>query len=510
MLKSCSRRMFLQVLGGAAAAGALPRWASATEKLPARWDEAVDVVVVGSGFAGLAAAYEARKAGATVAVLEKLAFPGGNSLINGGILAVPGSPQQRAQGIEDSPELMARDMLRAGDGLNHPDKVKALCEAAYPTYEWTVRELGVRYQEKNIKQEGGHSVPRSLFTINGKGSEIVEKELAGLKRLGVEPRCSTLMESIIIDPATRRVAGVKIRENFRFPDRNSGTVKYLAARRALVLCYGGFSADPGFRRIYDPKLTDKFDTTNLPGATGYSWRAAMAAAAHVIQADQIQILPQTSPDEKGFGIGFAWSGHVSMFGVWVDSTTGRRFVNELANRKVRSMAILEQLGKGHDCLAIGDAGTAASFAEIRPGMLKRELDRGCVFQFETLDDLARRFKVPAEALRQTIAEFNETVKTRKDPVGRPVNARMKPLGQGPWYAARMSPKIHHCMGGLYTNEKTQVYNVDGSLIPGLYAAGEATGGVHGAVRLGSCGTADALINGRIAGQQAAAQKPWMI
>lgn len=73
----------------------------------------------------------------------------------------------------------------------------------------------------------------------------------------------------------------------------------------------------------------------------------------------------------------------------------------------------------------------------------------------------------------------------------------------------MSPKIHHCMGGLYTNEKAQVYHVQGHLIPGLYAAGEATGGVHGAVRLGSCGTADALINGRIAGQQAAAQKPWM-
>lgn len=304
-------------------------------------------------------------------------------------------------------------------------------------------------------------------------------------------------------------AGGKIREGYRFPNKDSGKVKYLAAKRAVVLCYGGFSADAQFRQIYDPKLTNKFDTTNQPGATSEGWRAAMAIGAHVIQADQIQILPQTCPDEKGFGIGFAWSGHVSMFGVWVDATTGKRFVNELANRKVRSLAILERLNQGHDCLAIGDAGTAASFEEIRPGMLKRQLERGVVFEFKTLEDLAKKFNIPVEALKQTIAEANKAVDTRKDPIGRPVNAKAKKLENGPWYVARMSPKIHHCMGGLYTNEKAQVYHVQGHLIPGLYAAGEATGGVHGAVRLGSCGTADALINGRIAGKQAAAQKPWM-
>lgn len=366
----------------------------------------------------------------------------------------------------------------------------------------------MKYQDKNIKQEGGHTVPRSLFTINGSGSEIVNKELAALEKLGVKPRLRTLMEEIIVNDEGR-VVGVKIREGYRFPNKDSGKVKYLAAKRAVVLCYGGFSADAQFRQIYDPKLTNKFDTTNQPGATSEGWRAAMAIGAHVIQADQIQILPQTSPDEKGFGIGFAWSGHVSMFGVWVDATTGKRFVNELANRKVRSLAILERLNQGHDCLAIGDAGTAASFEEIRPGMLKRQLERGVVFEFKTLEDLAKKFNIPVEALKQTIAEANKAVDTKKDPIGRPVNAKAKKLENGPWYVARMSPKIHHCMGGLYTNEKAQVYHVQGHLIPGLYAAGEATGGVHGAVRLGSCGTADALINGRIAGKQAAAQKPWM-
>lgn len=503
-----SRRRLLAWSALAAAAGTFPLGAAAVTAVPEKWDEVRDVIVVGSGFAGLAAAYEAKKAGSDVLILEKMRTPGGNSIINGGIFAVPGSPEQKKLGIKDSPELMEKDMMRAGDGLNHVEKVRTLCEQALPTYHWAVDEIGVKFQSKNIKQEGGHSVPRSLFTANGSGSEIVTKELAALEKLGVKPRLRAMMESIIVDPSGR-VVGLRVREGYRFPDRNSGRVRCIAARRAVVLAYGGFAADPAFRQMYDPKLTEKFQSTNQPGATGDSWRAAMDIGAQMIQNDQIQILPQTSPDEKGFGIGFAWSGHVSMFGVWIDAVTGRRFVNELANRKVRSLAILERLSQGHDCLAIGDAGTAASFAEIRPGMLQKELQRGCVFKYDTLEDLARARKVPLDALKKTVDEMNETVKTRRDPMGRPVNAKAKPLGQGPWYVARMSPKVHHCMGGLYTNNKAQVYHVMGRLIPGLYAAGEATGGVHGAVRLGSCGTADALIYGRIAGQQAAAQKPWM-
>ena len=503
-----SRRALIGALGSAGLLSALPFGVSASTDVPKKWDEAVDVVVVGSGFAGLAAAYEAKKAGASVALLEKMPTAGGNSVINGGIFAVPGSPEQKLNGIKDSPELMAQDMMKAGDFLNHSEKVKTLCEQALPTYWWTVKELGVTYQKKNIKQEGGHSIPRSLFTGNGSGSEIVNKELVALAKLGVKPRLRSWMQEIIVNKSGR-VLGVKVRERYRFPDANSGKVKFIAAKRAVVLAFGGFAADPKFRSIYDPKLTPDLQSTNQPGATGDSWRMAMAIGAHVIQADQIQILPQTSPDEKGFGIGFAWSGHVSMYGVWVASGTGKRFVNELANRKVRSDAIFAQLAKGYECLAIGDAGTAKLFAEIRKGMLERQLERGCVFQYETLEDLAKAHKVTLDALKQTIAAYNDAITTGNDEVGRPVNKKAIPLGKGPWYVARMQPKVHHCMGGLYTNNKAQVYHVSGNLIPGLYAAGEATGGVHGAVRLGSCGTADSLIYGRIAGQEAAKTKAWM-
>ena len=156
-----SRRNWLKAAAGTTMlAGASLAAAKAVDPMPTHWDETFDVVVIGSGFAGLAAAIEARQAGASVCVLEKMRTIGGNSIINGGILGVPGSPMQQREGLEDSPELMARDMLQEGAGLNHPEKVLHLCQQALPTWEWTIKELGVEWVEERVAQEGGHSVPR--------------------------------------------------------------------------------------------------------------------------------------------------------------------------------------------------------------------------------------------------------------------------------------------------------------------------------------------------------------
>ena len=179
-----NRRTFLS---GSVAAGAVALFgteaahAAGAVKLPAKWDETADVVIVGSGFAGLAAAIEAKKAGASVVVLEKMATVGGNSIINGGILTATGCPQQKKHGIKDSPELLAHDMLVAGLYLNNPEKVKLVADNALSNYEWTVNELGVEYNPDAIGQEGGHSVPRYVFTKNGSGSGIVSKEVENWK-----------------------------------------------------------------------------------------------------------------------------------------------------------------------------------------------------------------------------------------------------------------------------------------------------------------------------------------
>lgn len=499
MTNVISRRHFI---AGAAAGAATLAAGAAHAAVPASWDETVDVIVVGSGFAGLMAGYMAKKAGADVLIIEKMPTTGGNSVINGGIMGVPGTEMQKKLGIEDSPERMAEDMLKAGLHMNHPDKVKALTESAYGAYRLLVDELGVEFRDDYMPHEGGHSVARSLLTINGSGSEIIRKQLAALEKLGVKPRTRTIMDEIVLDDKGTAV-GLKVREGYRFGSENSGKAKTIRAKKGIVLAYGGFGADPVYRQLFDPKLTPDFQTTNHPGATGEAWRAAARIGAQMIQNDWIQCLPYTSPDEKGFGLAWAWSGHVQALGFWIDAATGKRFVNELADRKIRSDAIFVCLAKGHQCLAVGDKKAAESFEVKRPGMLERQLKAKVVFKYDTLEELAKANGVPLDALKATVDEVNKSIETGKDPWRPVVEPNLKPQTEGPWYISRLSPKVHHTMGGIYTTSKAEVVNVDGKVIPGLYAAGEATGGVHGAVRLGSNATTDCIVNGRIAGMEVA-------
>ena len=509
MSNQLSRRSLLKTSGALSLGAVLTTAAQAKSDVPAGWDETVDVIVVGSGFAGLAAAIEAKTAGADVVLLEKMPTCGGNSIINGGIMGVPRSPAQLNEGLTDSPEQMMEDMLREGQNLADPEKVKHLCEEALSTYEWTVKELGVEWYTDQLKTEGGHSVPRCALTKNGSGSGIVKKELDKLEALGVKPRTRVFMEKIIRGE-DGRVQGLMVREGYRFPNADSGKVKYIRARKGVVLCYGGFGADVKYRMRHDPRLNENYQTTNQPGATGEAWREVARIGATLIQEDWIQCGPWTSPDEKGFGIGWAWSAHVAMAGMWLDASTGRRFVNEEANRKVRADAIIALRAKGHQCISIGDAGCKASYDQVRPGMMVRQLERGVVKQFATLEEVAKAYDIPLDALKESVEKNNRWIKEGKDAeFGRYINKRMVPLGTGPWYVARLAPKVHHTMGGLRTTIKAEVLdNMTDLPIPGLYAAGEATGGIHGAVRLGSCATTDCLVYGRRAGQEAAKLKNW--
>ena len=499
-----SRRHLIQgsLVGAAALAGSAT---FAADPKTQKWDETVDVIVIGSGFAGLAAAIEAKKAGANVIVLEKMATFGGNSIINGGILTATGCPQQKLHKIEDSVDLLEKDILTAGNYMNYSEKVRYLAEHALSNYEWTVKELGVQYLPDAIGQEGGHSVPRYVTTTNGSGSGIVTKELDKCKELGIPLRNRVFVEHII--RGENGVEGVQVREGYRFPKAESGKVKFIRATKGVILCYGGFSADVKFRMFQDPKLNGTLDTTNQPGATSELWRETSAIGALQVQNDWIQCGPWGCPREKGMGIGWQFNQTAAAeYGLWVNAD-GKRFVNELANRKVRADAIMVEQAKGLKCFAICNEPNVQPLKKQRPGFLEKMLERKIVEKYDTLEALAKGAGIKAEALAKQVEAFNGVVKAKSDPEwSRYINNDQVPLVEGPWYVCELQPKVHHCMGGLVTDNECRVLDVRTyEPIAGLYAAGEATGGVHGAVRLGSVAILDCLVFGRLAGQKAAAR-----
>jgi flavocytochrome c len=512
-VKTVTRRNFLKTAGATAAfagfAGSgltLAPWTAEAAAIPKKWDETYDVVVIGSGFAGLAAAYEAKKAGASVIVLEKMRTPGGNSIINGGVVSAAGSPMEEKEGVQDSPELLLKDMLTAGLNLNHVELAKMVAYKSNETVQWTMNELGVKYKDK-LSQEGGHSVPRMYSTHNQSGSAIVTQQLSKLKELGVVPKTQSYLTQIYRD-GDGRVKGVQIREKYVFPKTDSGKVKNIKARKAVVLATGGFGNDVAFRTIQDPRLVAEFPSTNQPGATAEALREAFRIGCTPVQLSWIQLGPWGSPDEQGMGLSpFFAQLCCAMYGLWVDTKTGKRFVNELADRKIRADAIIRV---GNKCIAFTDAAGYAFGQKAIAEAMPKLIERGVVKKYETIEEMAAAYNCPAAPLKETIEKFNKGVIAGKDEEwGRYLQKNQKPLGPGPWYALRLTPKVHHTMGGINMNPKAEVLDVmTDKPIPGLYAAGEVTGGVHGAVRLGSCATLDCLIFGRIAGQNAAAEKNW--
>lgn len=498
---------------GAASASAASLDAKASAS-PA-FDRTVDVLVIGSGFAGAAAALAAAEAGAEVEIVEKMAFAGGNSALSGGMMAVPGSSVQKKQGIEDSPEKLAADMLRIGQGLGDIELVLALCNDAADTFEWT-RRHGVVWNE-TLTGKGGHSAKRCMVTKEGTGQGILKPFYAELAQKGVRVRTKTFVSRILrddpdpTDPYSGAVTGVELREGYVFGKPDSGELVRVGVRRGIVLAYGGFAADKAYRRRLDPKLSDDLKTTNQPGATSEMWREASRIGAQIIQADWIQCLPTCSPKEEGMGLATHFADIAgALYGCWVSSLTGARFASEFADRKVLTDAIIGVMAKGGLALAVADANGVAEMEKVRPGLLKKVIEAGVVTEHASPEALAKAYGMDPAAFEAGLRDYNALVRAGKDTAfGRPLEKAAKELAldRGPWYASVMSPKIHHCMGGVAVSAATEVLDVvTDRPIPGLYAAGECTGGIHGAVRIGACAVMDCLVNGRKAGAAAAARR----
>ncbi len=480
--------------------------ASGTSVDKIKWDEDVDVLVIGSGFTGVAAAIAAREQNPdlNVVLIEKMARPGGNSIICGNAFAAVGSDAQKQDGVEDSVDLCVKDMLEAGLYLNNVDKCKTIAEKSWETMQWT-ETWGVEWNPTLI-QFNGHSVKRSMQPNNG----IVVPGLARLKELGVEPRCNTFLERFVVDEANNRILGASIYEDYQFneskPWEPGGTHKMIRARYGVVLASGGFSRDLVMRQNQMPQLTSDFDSTNHPGATAETLDAAFRVGANSIQIDQIQLLPETSPDEKGFG-NVPKMLYTMPYGVQLNPTTGKRFMNELADRKRKADAII---ATGEPCVLIIDSSSLKGDLDWRQAKwFQNGLEAGTIKEIPTLEEVFKTYGINAEGAAAEIEHYNDMVRKGEDTdFGRPIREDCQPLGtEPPFYCARFWPKVHHCMGGIDTDHESRVLHYD-TPITGFYAAGECTGGTHGACRLGSCAVADCIIFGKIAGENVVKESPW--
>ena len=349
---SLDRRGFLKTLAvgsaaamaaGAGLAGCAPQSKDAAGSkgtvgsgagVPTSWDEECDVLVIGSGYAGLAAAYEAAKAGANTMIVEKMASTGGNSAIADGDFAVCMSSAQKAKGIEDSVDKYVADMMAAGLNLNDEEKCRVLAEKSNETWEWTQTDLGVEWdtdEEGNINviPYGGHNTVRTIHPALGHGSAITVPLIEKLGELGASIKTSCMATKFFRDDSGRMV-GVQVNEKPKGNNPTTGDPLFIKANKGVVLASGGFGRDIAWRTQHDPRLGEDVDCTNQEGATAEALAAAMKAGALTVHLDWIQLGPWCSPDETGYGKGPSYIDANVAYGMSIDPQTGKRIVNELA------------------------------------------------------------------------------------------------------------------------------------------------------------------------------------
>ena len=487
-----------------------------------------DIVIVGAGGAGMTAAIAAANEGKNVVIVESQAMVGGNSVRSTGGMNAAKTPAQdenefaESAGVEktletaasewagneaitaladtvagqwaeyqanpvgyfDSVELMELDTLIGGHGINDPALVEALCSNSADAIAW-LGEQGIELS--SVGAAGGASVKRIHRPVDDQGlvisvgSYMIPRLQAKCEELGVEFIMNTTANEILTD-ANGAAVGIAA------TDKNGAAVTVNA--KAVILATGGFGANLDMVVEYKPDLAG-FMTTNAPGAQGQGIDMAVAIGAGTVDMDQIQIHPTVEANTAALITeGLRGDGAILV------NAEGNRFTDEVGTRDVVSAAEIAQTGS-YSWLVIDQAMADAS--SVIQGYIKN----GYTVTGETYEELAEAMGVDAAAFAATMDKWNAAVAAGVDEeFGRTSFAN--PLDTAPYYAIKVTAGIHHTMGGLTINPQTQVLAGDGTVIDGLYAAGEVTGGVHGGNRLGGNAVADFVVFGRIAGEQAAA------
>lgn len=447
----------------------------------AQANESTDIVIIGAGGAGMSAAIEAHNKGAKVIILEKMAFPGGNTARAEGGLNAAGTPYQKAKGIEDSPELHYKDTMKGGRNINNPELVKTLTENAKDSIEF-LKQNGAELAE--VSRAGGASVDRIHRPVGGApaGSYIATALIKKIKEYKIDLRTNTSAKKLLKNDQGAVIGVIA---------QGKDGKEYTIDAKKVIITAGGFGANFDMIKHYDPKLAD-FKTTNAPGSQGEGVKMAEDVGAKLVDMEYIQIHPTTVP-----GTGVLITEGVRGDGAILVNEEGKRFTNELLTRDVVSQNILKQPGK-HAYLIFNDELISKNHA------IDSYIKQNLVVEADSIEDLAAKIKMDPKQLAQTVNTYNGFVKAQKDDeFGRP--GLKIAFNTGKYHAIEVAPGIHHTMGGIAINAKGQALDTNGKVIPNLFAAGEASGGVHGANRLGGNALADIITFGRISADEAVAE-----
>lgn len=453
-------------------------------------ESAYDVVVIGAGGAGFSAAIEAKNAGANVVLLEKMPAVGGNSLISGAEMNAAKNWVQPKLGInDDSPELHAEDTYKGGDMKGDMNVIKVMTHNALDAAKWCRDYLGVRFEDDNLFFFGGHSRKRALIPVGHTGTEFITKFQAKADELGI-PVITNMKAEELIKDKSGRVVGVKATMN--------GASYTFNAKGGVVLATGGFGANPEMVKKYNPKIDERFKTTDAPGTTGEALYMAERAGAQLVNMGYIQTYPICDPI----------SGVIELIadarfdGAIMLNQEGKRFVEELQRRDVLSEAILKQTGGYCWVLWNDKIGSISNTVKEHPTEYEAFTKQGIMATCDDLKCVADFTKIPFDSLKGTVNRVSSMTGKGND---KDFNHRsgLVDMTQGKYYVIKAVPSVHHTMGGVRINEKAQALTAEGKAIPGLWAAGEVTGVTHGTNRLGGNAYTDIIVFGRIAGKAAA-------
>jgi len=522
--KTLTRRSFIK--GAAAGVGAvafmgLSTRAAKASQLPRRWDKEADVIVVGSGPTGLPAALAAVEKGAGVLLLEQNNEVGGNGIISGGILGIGGGTRiQKTQGIEDSADLMFKessDYRIRENRRNDPKLLRAFCDYNLSTFRW-LEEHGVRFQDNLLMFPGIKGTPRYhliswdqqgpgwLYGYGpspSSGAGLIRPLEAAARKKGVKILLNHSMTKIIREGCMAgRVLGVEVEAG--------GRKLYFKARKGVILGTGSWKGNKWLRTLFDPRLTEDLVASGEPfvkadgtgilvglevGAALVSDRAIDWHLFHRMFGTRYYRFPLDSPFAAP---GLGRTGQPSrkeVADLIIVNKFGVRYVNEALPEKPASFYDASLAQEDHVLWAIFDEATAKRHGwDPRPPVVDKDL----AYSAPTIAELARLIDVPGNALSETVRKYNTFVESGKDPdFGKPKRLLQYEIENPPFHAVWMSIQVHDTTGGLATNAQAQVLDIYGDVIPGLYAAGEAAGG------LDKIGMPRGIVMGRIAGENAA-------